>query len=197
MYLPVLISTLINLSEARAYVSPYYEDIQVICTIISVLALLVGFLVTTWRYLPDLIPKTTIPNDTKILIDYKEYFYENEWKKLDTKYISRIENNRKRDVINEVTDFLKSLEPVLIISGESGLGKTKLAIEISKIINKSGKLAGGFRYKGKCLFVDLRRYPNSNDIEEKLKVELLNETVLIFDDYQYSNMESINIIRNF
>jgi hypothetical protein len=74
MYLPVLISTLINLSEARADVSPYYEDIQVICTIISVLALLVGFLVTTLRYLPDLIPKTTIPKDTKILIDYKEYF---------------------------------------------------------------------------------------------------------------------------
>ena len=57
------------------------------------------------------------------------------------------------------------------------------------------KLAGDFKFKGKCLFVNLRHYKNPKDIEDKLNAELSEKTVLVFDDYQY-NMDLFDEIRN-
>ena len=139
--------------------------------------------------------KSSTPKDTEALVEYNKYFTEKELEKLNVPYVQRIENNIERNVIEEATDFLKSSEQVLIIAGESGIGKTRLAIEISKRINESGKLAGDFKFKGKCLFVNLRHYKSPKDIEEKLNTELSEKTVLIFDDYQY-NMEVFNEIKN-
>lgn len=176
MYALILISALTNLSEIRALVYPYKEDIYLVCVILGAfiaLPVLVGLV----RYLSkNPISKPSTPKDAEALVEYNEYFTEKERKKLDIPYIQRIENNIERDVIKEATDFLKSSEQVLIISGESGIGKTRLAIEISKGINKSGKLTGDFKFKGKCLFVNLSNYKNQEDIEEKLNTELLEKT---------------------
>jgi tetratricopeptide (TPR) repeat protein len=198
MYALILISTLTNLSEIRALVYPYKEDISLVCEILGALAILVAFVGYLFR---NLIKKTIIrkkhstPRDTETLVEYNKYFTEKELEKLNVPYVQRIENNIKRNVIEEATDFLKSSEQVLIIAGESGIGKTRLAIEISKRINESSKLTGYFKFKGKCLFANLRHYKNPKDIEEKLNTELSEKTVLIFDDYQY-NMEVFNEIKN-
>ena len=192
MYNLILISTLTNLSEIRALVFPYYGDIALICAIITALPILVGIILFLSK---NPISKPSTPKDAEALVEYKKYFTEKELKKLDVPYIQRIENNIERDVIEEATDFLKSSEQVLIIYGESGIGKTRLAIEISRRINESGKLAENFKFKGKCLFANLRHYKNPKDIEEKLNAKLSEKTVLIFDDYQY-NMEVFNEIKN-
>jgi len=192
MYTLILISTLTNLSELRAYALPYYSDIGLVFTIIAALPVLVAFA----HYLsknPILKPST--PKDAEALVEYKKYFTEKELERFEVPYVQRIENNIKRDVIEEATDFLKSSEQVLIICGESGIGKTRLVIEISKRINESRELAGNFKFKGKCLFANLRHYKNPKDIEEKLNSKLSEKTVLIFDDYQY-NMEVFNEIKN-
>lgn len=128
MYLLIFISALINLSEIRANASPYYDDIQAICAVIGVIFLLVGPV----RYLSNRIPKSTTLKDAEILVDYKEYFTEKEREKPDVPYISRIESNVERDVIKEATEFLKSSEQVLIIIGESGIGKTRLQLKSPK-----------------------------------------------------------------
>jgi tetratricopeptide (TPR) repeat protein len=196
MYTLILISTLTNLSEIRALVSPYREDISLVCEIISAFAIVAGFLLGSIRYLSkNPISKPSTPRDAEALVEYKKYFTEKELEKLEVPYVQRIENNIKRDVIEEATDFLKSSEQVLIICGESGIGKTRLAIEISKRINESEKLAGNFKFKGKCLFVNLRHYKNQKDVEDKLNAQLSEKTVLVFDDYQY-NMDLFNEIRN-
>jgi DNA replication protein DnaC len=198
MYTLNLVSILTNLSEIGALVYPYKEDVSILNEILGVLVILIGFVVYLFR---NLIKKTfirrksSIPKDAEALVEYKRYFTEKELEKLDTPYVQRIENNIERDVINEATDFSKNSEQVLIISGESGIGKTRLAIEISKRINESEKLSGNFKFKGKCLFVNLRHYKNQKDIEDKLNAELSEKTVLIFDDYQY-NMDLFNEIRN-
>jgi len=62
-------------------------------------------------------------------------------------------------------------------------------------INESKELAGNFKFKGKCLFANLRHYKNPKDVKEKLNAKLSEKTVLIFDDYQY-NMEVFNEIKN-
>lgn len=192
MYTLILISTLTNLSELRAYALPYYSDIGLVFTIIAALPVLVAFA----RYLSrNPISKPSTPKDAEALVEYKEYFTEKELEKLEVPYVQRKENNIERDVIEEATDILKSSEQVLIICGESGIGKTRLAIEISRGINESKALAGNFKFKGKCLFANLRHYKNPKDIEEKLNAKLSEKMVLIFDDYQY-NMEVFNEIKN-
>lgn len=196
MHTLILVSTLTNLSEIRALVSPYREDISLVCEIIGAFAIVAGFLLGSIRYLSkNPISKPSTPKDAEALVEYKKYFTEKELEKLEVPYVQRIENNIKRDVIEEATDFLKSSEQVLIICGENGIGKTRLAIEISKRINESEKLAGNFKFKGKCLFVNLRHYKNQKDVEDKLNAQLSEKTVLIFDDYQY-NMDLFNEIRN-
>lgn len=65
MYPLVFVSALINLSEIRARTLPYYDDIQVICAIISALAVLAGFIC----YLFKRIYKSKVSKDTKIPID--------------------------------------------------------------------------------------------------------------------------------
>lgn len=195
MYTLILISTLTNLSELRAYALPYYSDIGLVFTIIAALPVLVAFA----RYLSrNPVSKPSTPKDAEALVEYKEYFTEKELEKLEVPYVHRIENNIERDVIDvieEATAFLKSSEQVLIICGESGIGKTRLAIEISIRINESKKLAGNFKFKEKCRFVNLPRYKNQEDIEEKLNTELSEKTVLIFDDYQY-NMKVFNKVKD-
>lgn len=196
MYSLIVISALTNLSEIRALVSPYREDISLVCEIIGASAIVAGFLLGTIRYLSkNPISKTSPPKDAEALVEYKNYFTEKELEKLEVPYVQRIENNIERDVIEEATDFLKNSEQVLIICGESGIGKTRLAIEISRRINESKEFAGNFKFKGKCLFANLRHYKNPKDIEEKLNSTLSEKTVLIFDDYQY-NMQVFNEIKN-
>jgi len=194
MYTLILISTMSNLSEIRALVSPYYDEITIACEVFGALVVL-GSLV--FSPLKNIYRKKQVstPADAEALVEYTKYFTEKELEKLNVPYVQRIENNVERDVIKEATDFLKSSEQVLIISGESGIGKTRLAIEISKRINKSGKLAGGFKFKGKCLFVNLRHYKHPKDIEEKLNAELSEKRVIIFDDYQY-NADIFNEIKH-
>ncbi|HIH95474.1 TPA: tetratricopeptide repeat protein [Methanosarcina acetivorans] len=181
-----------NLSEIRALVLPYYEDVALICAIITALPVLVGIILYLSK---NHISKPSTPKDAEALVEYKKYFTEKELEKLEVPYVQRIENNIERDVIEEAADFLKSSEQVLIICGESGIGKTKLAIEISIKINESKELTGNFKFKGNCLFANLRHYKNPKDIEEKLNAKLSEKTVLIFDDYQY-NMEVFNEIKN-
>jgi tetratricopeptide (TPR) repeat protein len=195
MYALILISNLTNLSEIRALVYPYKEDIYLVCAILGAFGA-IPVLLNLVRYLyKKTILKPSTPRDTEALVEYTEYFTKKELEKLDTPYIQRIENNIERDVIGEVTEFLMCSEQVLLISGESGLGKTRLAIEISKRINKSEKLTGDFKFNGKCLFVNLRHYKDPEDIEEKLNTELSEKTILIFDDFQY-NKDSFNEVRN-
>jgi tetratricopeptide (TPR) repeat protein len=200
MYTLILISILPNLSEIRTVVYPYEKDIYLINNTLGVLLILAGLIGFLFRniilnFLKFVYKKFLTPKDTEALVEYNKYFTEKELEKLDTPYVQRIENNIERNVIKEATDFLKNSEQVLIISGESGIGKTRLAIEISKRINESGKLSGNFKLKGKCLFVNLRHYKNQKDIEDKLNAGLSEKTVLIFDDYQY-NMDLFNEIRN-
>jgi RecA-family ATPase len=148
MYTLILISTLTNLSEIRALVSPYREDISLVCEIIGALAIVTGFLLGTIRYLSkNPISKSSTLKDVDALVEYKNYFTEKELEKLEVPYVQRIENNIERDVIEEAADFLKSSEQVLIICGESGIGKTRLAIEISRRINESKELEGNFKLK--------------------------------------------------
>jgi len=133
MYSLILISIWANSSEIRELVSSYREDISLLCEIIGALAIVAGSLLGIIRYLSkNPISKPSTPKDTDALVEYKEYFTEKELEKLEVPYVQRIENNIERDVIEEVTDFLMSSEQVLIICGESGIGKTRLAIEIQK-----------------------------------------------------------------
>jgi hypothetical protein len=66
MYLLVFISALTNLSEIRARTLPYYDDIQVICAIIGVLAILAGFV----YYLFKRIHKPTILQEMQKSLDF-------------------------------------------------------------------------------------------------------------------------------
>jgi DNA replication protein DnaC len=195
MYTLILISILTNSSEMIEFVHTHKEDISLGCEVIGAFgALPVMFGLV--RYLSkNFRKKSSASKDTEALVEYNKYFTEKELEKLDTPYVQRIENNIERNVIKEATDFLKNSEQVLIISGESGIGKTRLAIEISKRINESGKLSGNFKLKGKCLFVNLRHYKNQKYIEDKLNAGLSEKMVLIFDDYQY-NMDLFNEISN-
>lgn len=99
MYNLIVISALTNLSEIRALVSPYREDISLVCEIIGASAIVSGFLLGTIRYLSkNPISKTSTPKDAEALVEYREHFTEKELEKLEVPYIQRIENNIKRDV---------------------------------------------------------------------------------------------------
>jgi tetratricopeptide (TPR) repeat protein len=128
------------------------------------------------------------PTDSRVFIEYDKYFID-EIEGFNRPYINRIEEQIERDVINEVKEFLDSSYQILIISGESGVGKTRLAIEISKSINSR------LKFWRKCLFVNLRNYKDPKDIKEKLNKELLKNITLVFDDYQY-NMDVFNEVKN-
>jgi len=128
------------------------------------------------------------PTDSRVFIEYDKYFYE-ELEGFNRPYINRMEEQGERDVINEVKEFLNSSYQVLIISGESGIGKTRLAIEVSKSINSR------LKFSRKCLFVNLRDYKDPVDIKEKLNKQLSKNITLVFDDYQY-NMDVINEVKN-
>lgn len=80
MYLQTFVSALINLSEIRARTLPYYDDIQVICAIISALAVLATFV----HFLYNRIHKSKISNDTKIPVDNKKYSTDSEEIKKET-----------------------------------------------------------------------------------------------------------------
>jgi tetratricopeptide (TPR) repeat protein len=196
IFMYILISTLINLSEIIKYVSPYYNDISAVSDTLAALVILVSFVAFIFRILFKTFPnKTSTAKNSEILIEYEYYFTEKELEKFNIPFVQRIENNVERDVIKETFEFLMGSEQVLIISGESGVGKTRLAIEVSKKINENSKLLEGFKFKGKCLFVNLRRYQDSKDIEEKLNDKLSEKIVLIFDDYQY-NTDLFKEIKN-
>lgn len=191
MYPLILVSIMTNLSEIRTLVYPYEKDISLVNSTLSVLLILAGLIGFVFRnfilnFLNPIHKKFLTPKDVEALVEYNKYFTDNELDKLDTPYIQRIESNIELDVIKEATDFLKSSEQVLIISGESGIGKTRLVIEISKKINKSKKLPGNFKFKGKCLFLNLRHYKDLEDVEEVLEVKLSEKAILVFDDYQYN-----------
>lgn len=199
MLMYILISTLINLSEIKVYVSPYYSDISAVSNTLAALVVLVSFVALIFRILVKKMKSfatiTSTATNSEVLVEYKYYFTEKELEKLNVPFVQRIENNVERDVIKEAIEFLMSSEQVLIISGESGVGKTRLAIEVSKKISESSKLLEGFKFKGKCLFVNLRHYQDSKDIEEKLNDKLSEKIVLVFDDYQY-NTDLFNEIKN-
>jgi len=193
MYYLILISNMMNLSEIETYINTHLESISVVTTILGVSVL--GLLGYMFKPIREYIRKVSTPKDADILVEYDKYFTEKELEKLNIPYIQRIENNIERDVFKETTEFLKSSEQVLIIYGESGVGKTRLTIEISKRIKGSDIFARVFRFKRRCLFVNLRRYQSPKDVEEKLNAKLLEKTVLILDDYQY-NMEVFSEVRN-
>ncbi len=108
-----------------------------------ILAGLIGFLFRNiiLNFLKFSYKKFLTPKDTEALVEYNKYFTEKELEKLDTPYVQRIENNIEGNVIKESTDFLKSSEQVLIISGESGIGKT-LQLKYPKELMNKGNLQG-------------------------------------------------------
>ncbi len=63
MYTLILISTLTNLSEIRALVYPYKEDISLVCEILGALAILVGFVGYLFR---NFIKKFLIPRKLRL-----------------------------------------------------------------------------------------------------------------------------------
>ena len=129
------------------------------------------------------------PSDTRVLVGYDKYFTEDEVEKFNRPYVNRIEKDKERDAIGEVKEFLESSHQVLIISGESGVGKTRLAIEVSKVVKSK------LKFWKKCLFVNLRQYKKAEDIREKLEKQLTKNNTVIFDDYQY-NMDVFNEVKN-
>jgi hypothetical protein len=80
MYLQTFVSALINLSEIRARTLPYYDDIQVICAMISALAVLAPFV----HFLYKRIHKSKISKDTKIPVDTNKYSTDSEEIKKET-----------------------------------------------------------------------------------------------------------------
>jgi tetratricopeptide (TPR) repeat protein len=174
-----------NFSNISESIQPHYDILILIFTILGSLAGLEYF-----TKIPKYIwNKSITPTDCRALVEYDRYFTEDELEKFNLKYVDRIEEKGKRDVIDEVRQFLKSSNQVLIITGESGTGKTRLAVEVSKEINS------GWEFWNKCLFVNLRHYKEPVDIKDRLNKELSKHITVIFDDYQY-NLDVFNEVKN-
>jgi len=137
MFTLLLISTVTNLSDAWSLIFAHRESANLVCSLLGILVIIYGSARVLFKPINDLILKNSIPKDADILVEYNEYFTGKELEKLNVPYVQRTENGVERDVIKEAIEFIKSSEQVLIISGESGIGKTRLAIEISKKINGS------------------------------------------------------------
>lgn len=187
MYLLSAMSIALNYTVIKEIASSY--DLMLIFTILSG----IGALILILEYFTK-IPRTiwirfVTPSDSRALIGYDKYFTEEEVEKFNRPYVNRIEKDKERDAIGEVKEFLESSHQVLIISGESGVGKTRLAIEVSKVVNSK------FKFWKKCLFINLRQYKKAEDIREKLDKQLTKNITVIFDDYQY-NMDVFDEVKN-
>ena len=181
--------TIANFSNIMAKLNQNNDFLILLFTIFSGLTFVVLLLEYFTKIPRYIFHRILTPTDSRVFIEYDKYFNEDEIEGFNRPYINRIEEQVERDVINEVKEFLDSSYQVLIISGESGVGKTRLAIEVSKSINSR------LKFWRKCLFVNLRRYKDPKDIKEKLNRELLKNTTLVFDDYQY-NMDVFNEVKN-
>jgi len=183
------IFTIANFSNIMVTLNQNNDFIILLFTIFSGLTFVVLLLEYFTKIPRYVIHRILTPTDSRVSIEYDKYFNEDEIEGFNRPYINRIEEEVERDVIKEVKEFHDSSYQVLIISGESGVGKTRLAIEVSKSMNSR------LKFWRKCLFVNLRHYKDPEDIKEKLNKELLKNITLVFDDYQY-NMDVFNEVKN-